>query len=121
VAAEERGRPGERYVLNGAILTTRHAVELVRAVAGRPRHVIRVPRAGALAAGGVAGWAARLGRWDLPLCSELARTLLHGHRYDGSRATRELGLTYHPIEDTIARTLGWYADHGLIRASGGVP
>lgn len=121
VAAEERGRPGERYLLNGVILTTHHAVELVRAVAGRPRHVIRVPRAGARAAGGVAGWAARLGRRDLPFCSELARTLLHGHRYDGSRATRELGLTYHPIEDTIARTLGWYADHGLIRASGGVP
>ena len=121
VAAEERGRPGERYVLNGASLTTRRAVELVRAVAGRPRHVVRVPRAGAPAVGAAAGWAARLTRRDLPFCSELARTLLHGHRYDGSRATRELGLTYHPIEETVARTLGWYAERGLIRPFGGVP
>jgi dihydroflavonol-4-reductase len=121
VAAEERGRPGERYVLNGASLTTRRAVDLVRAIAGRPRHVIRVPRAGAPAAGTAAGWAARLARRDLPFCSELARTLLHGHRYDGSRATRELGLTYHGIEETVARTLGWYVDHGLIRSFGGVP
>jgi dihydroflavonol-4-reductase len=121
VAAEERGRPGERYVLNGASLTTSHAVKLVQSVAGRPRRVVRVPRAGAAVAGTAAGWAARLTRHDLPFCSELARTLLHGHRYDGSRATRELGLSYHPIEETVVRTLGWYAEHGLIRSLGGVP
>jgi dihydroflavonol-4-reductase len=121
VAAEERGVPGERYLLNGASLTTRRAVQLVRAVAGRPRHVIRVPRAGASAAGVAAGWVARIALRDLPFCSELARTLLHGHRYDGSRATRELNLTYRGVEETVARTLGWYADHGLIRGFGGVP
>ncbi|MGZ5305907.1 MAG: NAD-dependent epimerase/dehydratase family protein [Actinomycetota bacterium] len=118
VAAEELGRPGERYVLNGASVTTRRAVELVRAVAGRPRHVIRVPRAAAPLAGTTAGWAARLVRRDLPFCTELARTLLHGHRYDGSRATRELGLTYHRLEETVARTVGWYAEHGLVRSFG---
>lgn len=121
VAAEERGRPGERYVLNGAILTTRRAVELVRAVAGRPRRVIYVPSLALRAAGTAADSAGRLARRDLPLCSELARALLHGHRYDGSRATRELGLTYRGIEETVARTLAWYADRGLIRAFGGVP
>ena len=121
LAAEERGRPGERYVLNGASLTARSAVQLVRAVAGRPRHVIRVPGAAAAAAGRAADRAARLTHRDLPFCSELARTLLHGHRYDGSRATRELGITYHPIEETVRRTLGWYAEQGMIPASGGVP
>jgi dihydroflavonol-4-reductase len=121
LAAEARGRPGERYILNGASLTTRRATTLVQAVAGRPRHVLRVPRAVAPAVGAAAGWAARMTRRDLPLCSELARTLLHGHRYDGSRATRELGLAYRPIEETVARTLAWYADRGLIPALGGVP
>jgi dihydroflavonol-4-reductase len=121
VAAEERGRPGERYVLNGASLTTSHALELVRAATGRPRHVIHLPRAAASAAGAVAGWASRLTRRDMPFCTELARTLLHGHRYDGSRATRELGVTYRRIEDTVARTLRWYADRGMIRTSSGVP
>ncbi len=120
MVAELRGRPGERYLLNGATLTTRHALDLVRSTAGRPKHVVHIPRIGALAAGTVTGLAARLVRRDLPFCSELARTLLHGHRYDGSRATRELGLTYRPIEDTIARTLAWYAEHGLIRALGDV-
>jgi dihydroflavonol-4-reductase len=121
LAAEMEGRPGERYLLNGASLTTRRAVALVRTVAGRPRHVVHLPRAGAAAAGTVAGGAARLTRRDLPFCSELARTLLHGHRYDGSRATRELGLAYHAVEDTVARTLAWYAEQEMIPPLRGVP
>ena len=47
--------------------------------------------------------------------------LLHGHRYDGSLAERELGLTYTPVEETVRRTLAWYAERGLIRALGGGP
>ncbi len=60
---------------------------------------------------------------SIPFCPELARALLHGHRYDGSLATRELGLKYRPVEDTIERTLRWCADRGLIRPlpTGGVP
>ncbi len=121
LAAETLGRPGQRYILNGASLTTSRAVALVQEVAGRPRHVLRVPRAVAPAAGALADLSAWMMRRDLPFCSELAHTLLHGHRYDGSRATRELGLVYRPIEETVARTLAWYAERGLIRSLGGVP
>jgi dihydroflavonol-4-reductase len=123
ISAESRGTPGQRYVVSGASLTTRRTVELVRAVAGRPRRVIRLPRGVVSAAGALAsGFTAVTGR-STPFCTELARTLLHGHRYDGSLATRELGLNYRPIEDTIERTLRWCADLGLIRPlqTGGVP
>lgn len=112
--AEERGEPGERYLLNGSSLTTRQAITLIRSVAGRPRRVLRIPSTGASLAGTLAGWTSRVSRRELPFCSELARTLLHGHRYDGSRATRELGLTYRPVEETVARTLTWYAERGSI-------
>ena len=114
-SAESLGTPGQRYVVNGASLTTRQAVELVRAVAGRPRRAIRLPRSVATAAGGVASAITAVTGRSIPFCPELARTLLHGHRYDGSLATRELGLTYRPIEETIERTLRWYADRGMIR------
>ena len=40
--------------------------------------------------------------------------MLHGHAYDGSRAERELGLVYTPIEETIRRTVEWYAEQGLV-------
>jgi dihydroflavonol-4-reductase len=42
------------------------------------------------------------------------RTLLHGHRYDGSRAARELGVDYTPVRETFRRTIAWALDAGLI-------
>jgi dihydroflavonol-4-reductase len=44
----------------------------------------------------------------------MVRTLLHGHRYDGSRATRELGLEYTPVADTFRRTVEWATREGLV-------
>lgn len=112
--AASRGVPGERYLLSGVTLQTRHAVALLRAETGRPRRVRRLPRGAASVAGALGGAAAVLTRRDVPMCPELARTLLHGHRYDGSRATRELGLPYTPIRDTIDRTVRWYRSRGLL-------
>jgi dihydroflavonol-4-reductase len=40
--------------------------------------------------------------------------LLHGHRYDGTKATRELGLAYRPGEETLARTIDWFRTEGLL-------
>jgi dihydroflavonol-4-reductase len=44
----------------------------------------------------------------------MVRTLLHGHRYDGSRASRELGLAYTPLRETFRRTIAWALDAGLV-------
>jgi dihydroflavonol-4-reductase len=44
------------------------------------------------------------------------RTVLNGHNYDGSRAERELGLHYTPVDETIARTLRWYEENGYLTA-----
>lgn len=115
VLAERAGVPGERYLLNGATLSVGEAVDLLRRVTGRPRGVLTVPRGAARIGGRLAGALARLSGRDLPACPEMIGTLLHGHRFDGSRARRELGLDYHPIEDTVARTLAWYRDRGLLR------
>jgi len=45
---------------------------------------------------------------------EMVRVLRAGHVYDGSRATRELGLGYTPLEGTIRRTVDWFGREGLL-------
>jgi dihydroflavonol-4-reductase len=112
--AEGRGQTGNRYLLNAVSLTTAQAVAMLRRVCGVPEHTLRLPRAAVTVAGAVAGTVGRISRRQLPLCPDVARTLLHGHRYDGSRAERELGLRYRPPEETLRRTLRWYAERGLI-------
>lgn len=109
VLAATRGAPGERYILSGTSLTLERAVTLLRAANGRPRHVVWLPRALARAASPLAALAPRLAE-NPPLCLAMIRTLLHGHRYDGSRAERELGVRYTPIERTLDRTLAWYRE-----------
>jgi dihydroflavonol-4-reductase len=115
--AAERGRPGERYVLNGMTLTIADAFALAAEVAGVARSPRLVPRQTATVAGAVVERAFRLVRRRPPVCREMVRTLIHGHRYDGSRAERELGLRYSDPRDTIRRTVAWAREAGLLRNS----
>jgi dihydroflavonol-4-reductase len=113
--AEERGAPGERYVLCGASLTVREGLELLGRVTGldeQPRFL--PPRLALLLAGGVEA-VGRVRRGKPSVCREMVRTLLHGHTYDGSKAARELGLAYTPLEETLRRTVAWYVQEGLVR------
>ncbi len=112
--AAERGAPGERYVLNGVTMTVSEALELAGEVADVKRTPLLLPRAVALTGAYAVEHAFRLARRRSPVCGEMVKTLLHGHRYDGSRATRELGLSYTNPRETLLRTVEWARGAGLI-------
>jgi len=114
--AEQHGKPGERYVLNGATFTTRELIGIVARATGIERRVRWLPGRAAMAAAVVVEAGARAARRKPPICREMMRTLLNGHTYDGSRAERELGLHYTPVEETITRTLRWYSENGYLTA-----
>ena len=112
--AAQRGVPGERYVLNGVTLTSLEALEIVSGLTGitdRPRIL---PPAAATAVATLVEGGFRLARRKPPFCREMVRTMLHGHRYDGTRATRELGLQYAPVRETLAGTVAWALAQGLV-------
>jgi dihydroflavonol-4-reductase len=117
LAAERRGVAGERYLISGATLTVREAVELMGRVAGITAEPRVLPPPLAMAAATVVGAVGRVRRHRAPFCREMMTTLLHGHAYDGGRAVRELGVRYRPLEDTLRRTLAWYRENGLITRS----
>jgi dihydroflavonol-4-reductase len=112
--AEVRGEPGERYVLSGATLTVREGIELLDRLTGANEPVRTLPPAVATAAAAVVETVARLRRTNPRICRDLVRTALHGHAYDGSKAARQLGLSYTPVEETIRRTFDWFQDEGLV-------
>jgi dihydroflavonol-4-reductase len=112
--AAERGEAGRRYVLNGATLDALEALEMVSELSGVRDRVRMVPPAVARAAAAIAEAAYRIRGKTPSLCRARVRTILHGHRYDGSRATRELGLRYTPVAETFARTIRWAAEEGLV-------
>ncbi len=115
--AAERGATGERYLLSGITLTMTEALALAGEVAGVRSEPRMLPRGAAIAAAALVERAFRLAGKRPPVCREMVRTLLHGHRYDGSRATRELGLRYSEPRDTVRRTVDWARSVGLLRSA----
>lgn len=112
--AADEGVPGERYILSGAVLTVRDALGILSRRRGRSRRTWFI-RSGMVSA--LAPWVdrlSRLGAKQSPLCAESARVLIHGHRYDGSKATTELGLEYTAAEKTLLRTLDWFQVEGML-------
>lgn len=114
VLSAELGRWGEDYIVAAE---TRHLVEIFRTVcrlAGvRPPMV--VPRI-------VAGWFAKMEEWKAkrtgkpPILPRYMFDLaVHGFRADGSKAAKELGLQYTPVEERLRQAIRWYWVQGLLK------
>lgn len=112
--AAEHGRKGRRYLLNSFSVTMDEALSLLREVTGRALRIRYLPGGLIAVAAGLAWLPYRLSGRSARVCPELVRTLRHGHTYDGSRATNELGLEYTPAADTLRRLVEWAADQGLL-------
>jgi dihydroflavonol-4-reductase len=112
--AETKGSPGQRYVLNTATVTNREAIDLIAVIAGLADRPRTLPLPVAMGAAAVAEAVARARGRQPKLCRESVRTLGHPHRYDGSRATRELGLRYTPLREAMETTVRWYVDQRLV-------
>lgn len=112
--AASHGIAGERYVLSAPPLRVAEALEAAANATGKPVSV-RLLAPGLVAGlGKVIVPLARMFKRDLPICSEMVRVMTFGHRYDGSRAERDLGLSYRPAEETITRLVDWFRSEGLL-------
>jgi dihydroflavonol-4-reductase len=97
-----------------APLTVREALEVLGSVVGHARTVCFLPQWAASTGATVGGRAWRLVGRPAPVCREMARVMRHGAAYDGSRATRDLGLAYTPLEDWLRAAVEWYREQGLV-------
>jgi dihydroflavonol-4-reductase len=115
--AETAGVTWQRYVLNAATYSTRELIGMVATSTGIEHKVRWLPGKAALALASAVGAGAKAVGRKPPVCREMMRTLLNGHNYDGSRAERELGVHYTPVEETISRTLRWYSENGYLTST----
>lgn len=113
-AAAAKGRAGERYLLSGATLSVSDAIALAERITTTSINPRWLSAGMARVIGRPVASLVNLMKPSADVCPALIDTLLHGHRFDGSRAERELGISYTPIEDTFQRTIEWFVDHGLV-------
>ena len=112
LAACERGRVGERYILGAENLTLETIFGTLAVAVGRPAPKIRIPYAVAYAAGVVStAWAGVTGKEPLaPLDGvKMARKKMWA-RHD--KAARELGYAPGPAAGALKRAVEWFRDNG---------
>lgn len=108
VAAGERGRTGENYLLAGHRSSIMHLARLAAALNGRRGPLAALP-------GGLARRVAPLGerigrRFDSEVFTPASvGVLLADPDVDGSKAVGELGYRARPLEDSVRDTVRWFA------------
>jgi dihydroflavonol-4-reductase len=117
IAAWQRGRSGERYILGGENMPYRDIFRRIAAVAGVKPPRFAIPRWLAAPIGWVGDLQETFGDKD-PLIS--SNTLAWGYatrfQFDSSKAKRELGYTVGNVDDGIRDALAWFRARGMLPA-----
>lgn len=111
VSAWERGRNGQRYIVSGRYASLEQIFGTLERLTGVPAPRRRAPVALLLALASVSDAVARLTRTRSLIPRAGIRTLQGGDRSDSSRAIRELGATFRPLEATLRDEVAWFQKH----------
>lgn len=119
IAAFERGRAGERYILGNENLTLRALLERLSTLTGRPAPSVRLPRFIPLTYAALGELLlAPLGfPADVPL--EAVRMSKQRMYYTNAKAVRELGFVANPVTNALADAVTWFRTHGYLSTSMG--
>jgi dihydroflavonol-4-reductase len=115
LAALQRGRIGERYILGGENITLRQMLVDIAAIVGRRTRPIRLPRHALYPfAYGAEILARATGRAPFATVDGLrmARYTMH---FEDSKARRELGYTSRPYRDGLADAIEWFIAAGYMK------
>jgi nucleoside-diphosphate-sugar epimerase len=96
-------------------VNTQELLETLEDVTGIRKRVWQVGPKLALAFGAGMEWGDRLRGRRPKFCLELIRTILHGGRYDSSKAERELQVSFTSLREMVIRTVAWYAEAGHLK------
>lgn len=115
IAASERGKSGENYLLTGNHVRISELAAVAQSITG-----VRPPRFSSPI------WMARLGvpffavvgkvQKAEPLYTHESLTVLQSvHKFDIKKAGRDLGYAPRPLVDTVRDTYAWFTEAGMLR------
>lgn len=102
IAAMQRGQPGRKYLAAGHNVSLPELFDRLARITGR-RPPLALPRWAGVP---LARMADRLGLFP-SLGAAQARLMARAWWYDSGRARAELGVTFRPLDETLADAVGW--------------
>jgi dihydroflavonol-4-reductase len=112
VAALDRGRERERYLVGGANLSLDQVWTMLAEITGRRAPTRHIPYGLALAMGHADALRSRLtgGQPMVPL--EGVRMAQYAMHINDARARAEIGHAPSPVAAALERSVAWFRDHG---------
>jgi dihydroflavonol-4-reductase len=109
VAALEKGRPGERYILGGEDLTLKQILDRLGEITGLPSPKIKLPYFFAFATGVIdEAITGRLLKREPRATVDTVRMGKKKMFASSAKAERELGWKIVPVEDALRRAVEWF-------------
>jgi len=114
IAAVERGRKGERYLLGGADATLLGLVQIIGALAGKPVPARPTPAWLLKTVAAVGDWVSAITGKEPTLTSEAATMVTRSLHCDCSKAMRELGFQIVPLRTMVKDCYEWMKKEGQL-------
>jgi len=115
VAALEKGKSGERYILGGENLTLKQLLDTLGKISGLPSPTVKLPYFFALAAGVVdENITGRLLGREPRATVDAVRMGKKKMFASSGKAERELGWKIVPVESALRRAVQWFRDNGYV-------
>ncbi|MBN2386893.1 MAG: NAD-dependent epimerase/dehydratase family protein [Anaerolineales bacterium] len=115
LAAEEKGRRGEAYILGGHKISVRYMIETVREVTGKAFASIKIPFSLAELAARFTPWYYRQTRTRPRFTPYSLEVLQSNSNISHEKASSELGYRPRPVIETIADTVRWFFENRRAR------
>lgn len=110
--AEEKGRPGERYIISERYLSIKDLYDIAADESGAPPPKIGIPYPALRVLGAIGGGMSRILRRDSVVSSTSVRLMRATSALDHGKATRELGWEPLPVADAIRAGVRWFLGEG---------
>jgi dihydroflavonol-4-reductase len=115
IAALERGRPGERYILGGENLTLKQILDKLGAITGLPSPKLKLPYVFAFAAGVVdEAITGKIRKREPRATVDTVRMGKKKMFASSEKAERELGWKIVPVQDALRRAAEWFRANGYV-------
>src|ERR1700733_10287528 len=115
VAALEKGRPGQRYILGGENLTLKEILDKLRDITGLPSPKIKLPYIVAFAAGVVdEAITGRILHREPRATVDTVRIGKKKMFASSGKAERELGWKIVPVDGALRRAVKWFRGNGYV-------
>jgi dihydroflavonol-4-reductase len=108
IAAVDKGKSGERYIINNHYQSLAGINQLLAKISNVPAPRIHIPYPAALLLPWLSESAARLRGTETLITVSGIRTMKNGHDVSAAKAKRELGFQPRPFEETLRDTINWY-------------